>query len=74
MKFVKYALIAFITAKLSEKYWLAMFGYTAMATDMILSPDEPGQLLEIMGSSKVAGLAKKLAQDDVDKFFGKRAK
>jgi hypothetical protein len=74
MKFVKYALVAFVTAKITTKYWVTMFGYIAMATDMTLSPHNPGKLIDIMTSEKVNTIAKKLAKDDIDKLFKKHAK
>ena len=74
MKILKYALVIFATAKISEKYWLSLISYMATATDMTLSPDDPGKLIEIMTSEKVSDLTKKLIKDDIDKFFGKHAK
>ena len=75
MKILKYALVIFATAKISEKYWLSLITYMVTATDMTLSPDDPGALIEIMTSEKVSDLTKKLIKDDIDKFFfGKHAK
>ena len=74
MKLVKYALVVFVTAKITEKFWLTNFGYIAMATDMTLSPHDPGKLIDIMTSDKVNALAKKLLTDDIDNLFMKHAK